>query len=107
MVRSSQEPRFYYAPTAVTRAHFAVVDRETGRTLFHSDDDLAMTTYFAEDTGRDPVLRSLLRSGARDTIELDYAGVPIRAHVRPLRPGLPWTLVVCTGATNSRTAWAD
>ena len=75
----------------------AVVDRETGRTLFHSDDDLAMTTYFAEDTGRDPALRSLLRSGARDTIELDYAGVPIRAHVRPLRPGLPWTLVVYRG----------
>ena len=76
---------------------FAVVDRETGRTLFHSDDDLAMTTYFAEDTGRDPAFRSLLRSGARDTIELDYAGVPVRAHVRPLRLGLPWTLVVYRG----------
>ena len=76
---------------------FAVVNRETGRTLFHSDDDLAMTTYFAEDTGRDPALWSLLRSGARDTIALDYAGLPIRAHVRPLRPGLPWTLVVYRG----------
>jgi len=39
-----------------------VVDRDTGRTLFHSDDELAMTTNFVEDTGRDPALRSLLRS---------------------------------------------
>ena len=76
---------------------FAVVDRETGRTLFHSDDDLAMTSNFVEDTSRDPALWSLLRSGARDTIDLVYTGVPIRAHVRPLRPGLPWTLVVYRG----------
>lgn len=76
---------------------FAVVERETGRTLFHSDDELAMTTNFVEDAGRDPALRSLLRSGAHDTIDLVYTGVPVRAHVRPLRPGLPWTLVVYRG----------
>ena len=76
---------------------FAVVDRETGNTLFHSDDDLAMTTNFAEDTGGDPALWSLLRSGARDTIGLVYAGAPIRAHVRPLREGMPWTLIVYRG----------
>ena len=76
---------------------FAVVERETGRTLFHSDDELAMTTNFVEDADRDPALRSLLRSGAHDTIDLVYTGVPVRAHVRPLRPGLPWTLVVYRG----------
>ena len=76
---------------------FAVVDRETGRTLFHSDDELAMTTNFVEDAGRDPALRSLLRSGARDTIDLVYTGVPVRAHVRPLRPGMPWALAVYRG----------
>lgn len=76
---------------------FAVVDRETGRTLFHSDDDLAMTTNFAEDAGGDPALWSLLRSRATDTIGLVYAGIPIRAHVRPLRPGMPWTLIVYRG----------
>jgi len=76
---------------------FAVVERETGRTLFHSDGELAMTTNFVEDAGRDPALRSLLRSGARDTIDLVYTGVPVRAHVGPLRPGLPWTLVVYRG----------
>ena len=76
---------------------FAVVERESGRTLFHSDDELAMTTNFVEDAGRDPALRSLLRSGARDMIDLVYTGVPVRAHVRPLRPGLPWTLVVYRG----------
>ena len=76
---------------------FAVVERETGRTLFHSDRALAMTTTFVDDTGRDPALLALLRSDARDTIALVYAGVPIRAHVRPLRPGLPWTLVVYRG----------
>ena len=77
--------------------HFAVVERETGRTLFHSDDELAMTTNFVEDAGREPALRSLLRSGAHDTIDLVYTAVPVRAHVRPLRPGLPWTLVVYRG----------
>ena len=76
---------------------FAVVERETGRTLFHSDRELAMTTNFVEDAGRDPALRSLLRSGAYDTIDLVYTGVPVRAHVRPLRPGLPWILVVYRG----------
>ena len=76
---------------------FAVVERETGRTLFHSDGRLAMTTNFVEDAGRDPALRSLLRSGARDTIDLVYTGVPVRAHVGPLRPSLPWTLVVYRG----------
>ena len=76
---------------------FAVVEQETGRTLFHSDKELAMTTNFVHDAGRDPALLALLRSGARDTIDLVYAGVPVRAHVRPLRPGLPWTLVVYRG----------
>ena len=76
---------------------FAVVDRETGRTLFHSEDHLAMTTNFAEDVGEDPALWSLLRSRAADTISLVYAGIPIRAHVRPLRPGMPWTLIVYRG----------
>ena len=76
---------------------FAVVDRKTGRTLFHSDDRLAMTTNFAEDAGGDPALWALLRSRTTDTIGLVYAGIPIRAHVRPLRPGMPWTLIVYRG----------
>ena len=76
---------------------FAVVEQETGRTLFHSDKALAMTTNFVDDAGRDPALLALLGSGARDTIDLVYAGVPVSAHVRPLRSGLPWTLVVYRG----------
>ena len=76
---------------------FAVIDRETGRTLFHSDDGLAMTTNFVEDVGGAPELRSLLRARARDTIDLVYAGIPIRAHVRPLREGMPWVLIVYRG----------
>ena len=75
----------------------AVVDRRTGRTLFHSDDDLAMTTNFAEDVGGDPALWSLLHAGAPDTISLVYAGIPVRAHVRPLREGMPWALIVYRG----------
>ena len=89
----------YSLDRAVPPQHFdfAVVDRETGRTLFHSDDELAMTTNFAEDTGGDPALWSLLRSRAHDTTGLAYAGAPIRAHVRPLREGMPWTLIVYRG----------
>lgn len=76
---------------------FAVIDRETGRTLFHSDDGLAMATNFVEDVGGAPALWSLLHAGARDTIDLAYAGIPIRAHVRPLREGMPWVLIVYRG----------
>lgn len=77
--------------------HYAVVDRRSGRTLFHSDDDLAMATNFAEDVGGDQALWTLLRGGASDTISLVYAGIPVRAHVRPLREGMPWALVVYRG----------
>ena len=68
---------------------FAVVDRETGQTLFHSDDELAMVTKFTDDAGGDPALRSLLHSSKRGTLSLDYAGIPIRAHVRTLRGRSP------------------
>ena len=76
---------------------FAVIDRETGDTLFHSEEGLAMTTNFVEDVDGSPALWSLLHARARDTIDLVYAGIPIRAHVRPLREGMPWVLVVYRG----------
>jgi hypothetical protein len=76
---------------------FAVIDRQTGETLFHSDDELAMVTNFADDVGGDPALWALLHSRARDTISLAYAGIPIRAHVRALREGMPWALIVYRG----------
>ncbi len=76
---------------------FAVIDRRTGATLFHSDEELAMATNFTDDVGGAPELRSLLDSRTRDTISLVYAGIPIRAHVRPLRKGMPWALVVYRG----------
>ena len=84
---------------AVPPSHvdIAVVDRRTGRTLFHSDDDLAMATNFADDVGGDPALWTLLRAGGSDTISLVYAGIPVRAHVRPLREGMPWALIVYRG----------
>ena len=56
-----------------------------------------MTTNFVDDVGGDAALWSLLRSEAGDTISLVYAGIPIRAHVRPLRPGMPWALIVYRG----------
>ncbi len=76
---------------------FAVIDRETGDTLFHSEEGLAMTTNFVEDVDGAPALWSLLHTRARDTIDLMYAGIPIRAHVRPLREGMPWVLIVYRG----------
>ena len=84
---------------AVPPSHvdFAVVDRQTGTTLFHSDDDFAMVTNFAEDVGGDPALWTLLRAGGSGTISLVYAGIPVRAHVRPLREGMPWALIVYRG----------
>ena len=73
---------------------FAVMDGRTGETLFHSERSLAMATNFNDDVDRDPELRSLVQSKTADTIGLVYYGVPIRAHARPLRTGMPWTLIV-------------
>ena len=73
---------------------FAVVDRETGRTLFHSDERRAMVTNFVKDVGADARLLSQLRTGTKATIDLVHDGVPIRARVAALREELPWTLVV-------------
>ena len=91
--------RLHSLDRAVPPEHvdFAVIDRETGRTLFHSDDGLAMATNFVEDVDGAPALWALLHAGARDTIDLAYAGIPIRAHVRPLRQGMPWVLIVYRG----------
>ena len=75
----------------------AVVDRRTGTTLFHSDDNFAMVTNFSEDVGGDSALWTLLRAGGSGTIDLVYAGIPVRAHVRPLREGMPWALIVYRG----------
>ena len=73
---------------------FAVVDRETGRTLFHSDERRVMVTNFVKDVGADARLLSQLHAGTRATLDLVYDGVPIRARVAALREELPWTLVV-------------
>ena len=74
--------------------NFAVIDRETGRTLFHSDERRAMVTNFVRDVGVAPRLLSQLRAETRDTMGLVYDGVPIRAYVEPMRKGMPWTLIV-------------
>ena len=91
--------RLHSLEQAVPPEHvdFAVIDPETGRTLFHSDDGLAMATNFVEDVGGASALWSLLHARAPDTIDLAYAGIPIRAHVRPLREGMPWVLIVYRG----------
>lgn len=64
----------------ITYGHARVREhRDTGRPLFHSDDELAMTTNFVEDTGRGPALRSLLRSESAD----GFNGLESPVHSEP------------------------
>ena len=89
---------------------YAVVERGTGRTLFHSDRKREFAANFVRSVGNSHRLLTLfdlptkvnkLRESAGgekpEIIDLEYDGVPIRALVTELRPEIPWRLVVYRG----------
>ena len=71
----------------------AVIDRATGRTLYHTQGERVMVANFFEDVDRDPEVLSTVRSDG-GPVRFNYNGVPHVAHIAPLGVGTPWTLVV-------------
>ena len=83
-------------PVLPPHFHYAVVENESGKTLFHSDADRVSVSNFIDDTGNDPAIAAAMRSNDNIVLDVNYDGMPIRAHIRPLlNPNeVPWTLVV-------------
>jgi hypothetical protein len=73
--------------------HYAVIENETGRTIFHSVRSRSLATNFIRETGADKGLLSAIDAGASQFVKLDYHGSRIQAFVRPLIDGVPWTLI--------------
>ncbi|HSG91038.1 MAG TPA: hypothetical protein VLA56_17605 [Pseudomonadales bacterium] len=76
---------------------FAVIDDDSGRTLFHSLGSRALATNFVRQVDGNPALLALVDARKADFVDLDYHGTSIRAWVQPLADGVPWTLVVYRG----------
>ena len=89
---------------------YAVVEKDTGRMLFHSDGRREFVANFIRSVGNSHRLLSLFDrptevdklgggTGGQgpEIIDLEYDGVPIRALVTQLRPEIPWRLVVYRG----------
>lgn len=72
---------------------FAVVERDSGRVLYHSDDRASLVDDFFADVDQDRGLVSLVREGRGGDWRGRYRGQRHRFHVEPLRD-VPWTLVV-------------
>lgn len=76
--------------------HYAVVENETGKILFHSDADRVSVSNFIDDTGNDPAIAAAMGSNDSVVLDANYDGTHIRAHISPLLElsEVPWTLVV-------------
>ena len=86
-------------PVLPPHFHYAVVENESGKTLFHSDADRVSVSNFIDDTGNDPAISAAMRtmtSNDKIVLGVNYDGMPIRAHIRPLLEPreVPWTLIV-------------
>jgi drug/metabolite transporter (DMT)-like permease len=72
---------------------FCIIDRHTGRVLFHSDPDQALTHNLFDETDQDSDLRAAVQKGTREQTTARYWGQRHRFHVEPLSPA-PWALLV-------------
>lgn len=81
------------APIAPPLFRFAVIDRDTGTVLFHSDDSRSLAENFFTETEHDPELHAALRVNRPTHFSGRYLGDPHRFYFRPLQ-GVPWSVVV-------------
>lgn len=93
-----------YALTASVRPallRFAVIDRDSGDVLFHTNDDRSLTENLLVESERNTQLQQsmLARRSNRPPVELtdhfegSYLGEPHRFYYRPIN-GVPWAIVV-------------
>jgi len=89
--------RFHSLEDAVLPPHYgyAVIDRSTGDTLYHSINSRSLASNIYRDSGGDSNVRSHVLSPTRSGyFDFDYNGVEVRSVAIPLVNGLPWTLLV-------------
>jgi hypothetical protein len=89
-------------PVLPPETGYAVIENDTGLTLFHSNDRRMLRENFLEETDKNPELLSLIHTRAKGTVEGNYWGIGHRFAVMPLS-GLPWTLVVFESKEAFRT----
>ena len=77
---------------------FAVVEPETGRVLYHSDDSLSLVENFYSEIRNDRSLRGLIEERRADFVSHTYHGKDHRLYVRPLGQ-TPWSLVLFANVT--------
>jgi hypothetical protein len=72
---------------------FAVIEDETGKTLFHSNDRRSLIEDFFLEVDQNERIRAAVRMRHQDLITGRYEGRGHRFYVSPL-PFVPWSLVV-------------
>ena len=75
---------------------YAVVDRD-GHTIFHSDKARNSVSNFLSDTIIDAGVQAAMAYKKGVTLDVQYDGMPIRAHLRSLQGEEGWTLIVYRG----------
>ena len=72
---------------------YAVIEDQTGLTVFHSDGRRMLRENFLEETDNNPKIAALIQARTAGEIEGKYWGNGHRFVIKPLA-GLPWTLIV-------------
>ena len=72
---------------------FAVIDKDNGTVLYHSDDRRSLVENFFVETENDPRLLSALSQNKNDVFTGSYHGQTHKFHYRDL-DSLPWGLIV-------------
>lgn len=72
---------------------FAVIDRDSGTVLFHSDDSRSLAENFFTETEHDADLLAALRLNSHARFKGRYVGDPHRFYFTPVT-GMPWGVVV-------------
>lgn len=72
---------------------FAVIDRDSGTVLFHSDDSRSLAENFFTETEHEAQLQAALRLGEDRTFSGRYVGDPHRFFFHPMQ-GTSWGIVV-------------
>ena len=87
--------RFHSMSAAVSPPllSFAVIDRDSGIVLFHSDDSRSLAENFFVETERNPRLLALTRIGQSGAFSGRYMGAGHRFFHLPMRDA-PWSVVV-------------
>ena len=72
---------------------FAIIDKDNGTVLYHSDDRRSLVENFFVETENDPQLLSALSQNKNDVFTGSYHGQTHKFHYRDL-DSLPWGLIV-------------